>query len=44
LRTSSTFLHDQEQKLAAQLADPVDSFDPPALATVAGRLREPSFV
>jgi site-specific DNA recombinase len=33
-------LHDQERALTAQLADPTESFDPQALATVADRLRD----
>ena len=33
-------LHEQERTLAAQLADPTESYDPQALATVADRLRD----
>jgi site-specific DNA recombinase len=33
-------LHEQEQALAAQLADPTESFDPQTLASVADRLRD----
>jgi hypothetical protein len=33
-------LREQEQALAGQLADPAESFDPQALATVADRLRD----
>ena len=33
-------LHKQEDALAAQLADPAESFDPQALTTVADRLRD----
>jgi site-specific DNA recombinase len=40
LQTKLDTLREQDRTLAAQLADPAGSFDPPALASVADRLRD----